>query len=286
MRLATIRGRFHIRRQDHYYDIEQLSGGALPSDPHAVLDRWDEMCEWAARIPLMPTEAGTPVGQAVLDAPVPRPRQIFAVGLNYEAHAEETELAGSQEIPLTFTKFASSIAGPVGELPLTGDCVDWEVELVAVIGRSAFRVSEADAWSFVAGVTVGQDFSDRAVQMTGAPPQFSLGKSFPGFSPIGPELVTVDELEDPDDLHLTCNINGRVVQDGRTSHLIHSVPRLVSLYSRVCRLYPGDLIFTGTPDGVGLGLKPPRYLQPDEVVTTTISGVGTMTHRCVLGAGI
>jgi 2,4-didehydro-3-deoxy-L-rhamnonate hydrolase len=187
---------------------------------------------------------------------------------------------------LTFTKFASSIAGPTGDLPLTGDSVDWEVELVAVIGRSAYRVAEAEAWSYVAGLTIGQDFSDRAVQMTGVPPQFSLGKSFPGFSPIGPELVTVDEFEDPDDLNLVCEVDGKVVQDGRTSQLIHPVSRLVSLYSRVCRLYPGDLIYTGTPEGVGMGHTPPRYLRPGEVVTTTISGVGTMTHHCVVGAGL
>jgi 2-keto-4-pentenoate hydratase/2-oxohepta-3-ene-1,7-dioic acid hydratase in catechol pathway len=286
MRLATIGGRSHIRIGGYYHDLEQVSAGMLPSDPHAVLDRWEEVREWAMHAQPTPTAAGTPVSEAVLDAPVPRPRQIFAVGLNYEAHAVETNLAGSAEIPLTFTKFASSIAGPIGELPLTGDCVDWEVELVAVIGRSAYRVSEADAWGHVAGVTVGQDFSDRAIQMTGAPPQFSLGKSFPGFSPIGPELVTIDELEDPDDLHLVCEIDGRVVQDGRTSHLIHPVSRLVSLYSRVCRLYPGDLIFTGTPDGVGFGLRPPRYLRPGEVVTTTITGVGTMSHRCVEGVGV
>jgi 2,4-didehydro-3-deoxy-L-rhamnonate hydrolase len=286
MRLATIADRAHIRIGDHYFDIAQLSGGTLPSDPHALLDRWDDVCRWAAHARPIPAAVGKPVTEAVLDAPVPRPRQIFAVGLNYAAHAAETELAGSEEIPLTFTKFASSIAGPTGELPLTGDSVDWEVELVAVIGRSAYRVAEAEAWSYIAGLTVGQDFSDRAVQMTGVPPQFSLGKSFPGFSPIGPELVTVDEFEDPDDLHLVCEVDGKVVQDGRTAQLIHPVSRLVSLYSRVCQLYPGDLIYTGTPEGVGMGHTPPRYLRPGEVVTTTISGVGTMTHHCVMGAGL
>lgn len=286
MRLATIDDRSHLRIGDHYYDVQQLSGGTLPSDPQTLLERWDDVVRWAPQATPTPGLVGVPVAEAVLDAPVPRPRQIFAVGLNYAAHAAETDLAGSDEIPLTFTKFASSIAGPTGELLLTGDSVDWEVELVAVIGRTAHRVSEADAWSHVAGLTVGQDFSDRAVQMIGTPPQFSLGKSFPGFGPIGPELVTLDEFANPDDLHLVCAIDGRVVQEGRTSQLIHSVSRLISLYSRVCRLYPGDLIFTGTPDGVGLGQTPPRYLRPGQVVTTTITGVGTMTHRCVTGVGV
>lgn len=284
MRLATIAGRVHIRDGHHYYDLADSSDGVLPSDPLAVLDRWHEVVAWAADATPASAAVGKPVDEVVLEAPVPRPRQIFAVGLNYAAHAAETNLAGSDEIPLTFTKFASSVAGPAGDLLLSGDSVDWEVELVAVIGRTAHRVAESEAWSYVAGLTVGQDFSDRGVQMMGQPPQFSLGKSFPGFAPIGPELVTLDEVDDPDDLHLVCQIDGEVVQNGRTSNLIHPVSRLVSLYSAVCTLYPGDLIFTGTPDGVGLGHNPPRYLRPGEIVTTTIAGVGTMTHRCVSGA--
>jgi 2-keto-4-pentenoate hydratase/2-oxohepta-3-ene-1,7-dioic acid hydratase in catechol pathway len=152
-----------------------------------------------------------------------------------------------------------------------------------VIGRHAHRIAREKAWDHVAGLTVGQDFSDRAVQLEGAPPQFSLGKSFPGYGPLGPVLVSPDELDDPDDLHLTCTINGETVQDGRTSSLLHSVPALVAALSEICPLGPGDVIFTGTPDGVGMGREPARYLRPGDVVVTTIVGIGSMTHRCVAG---
>src|SRR5690606_10051176 len=123
-----------------------------------------------------------------LGAPVGRPGQIFAVGLNYASHAAETGLTGGVETPLTFTKFRSSITGPRGQLILPSDTVDWEVELVVVMGRHAYQVPEDDAWEFVAGLTLGQDLSERTGQMQGQPPQFSLAKSYPGFAPLGPHL--------------------------------------------------------------------------------------------------
>ena len=180
-----------------------------------------------------------------------------------------------------FTKFVSSFAGPTGEIVLAGSTVDWEVELVAVIGRRARQVVPQDAWDHIAGLTVGQDLSERTVQMAGPAPQFSLGKSFPGFSPTGPWLVTADEFEDRDDLALGCSVNGEAVQKGRTSDLVFPVPALIAELSAVVPLEPGDVIFTGTPAGVGMGSSPQRFLQPGEVLTSSIEGVGELRQTFV-----
>ena len=160
-----------------------------------------------------------------------------------------------------------------------GGHTDWEVELVAVIGRRAERVRAADALSYVAGYTVGQDISERILQSAARPPQFSLGKSLPGFGPIGPWLVTLDELEDPNDLELGCAVNGEQMQHGRTRDLIFSVPALIEKLSATLPLLPGDLIFTGTPAGVGLGRVPPRWLAPGDELVTYIAGIGELRHR-------
>jgi 2,4-diketo-3-deoxy-L-fuconate hydrolase len=150
-----------------------------------------------------------------------------------------------------------------------------------VIGKAAFRVASADAWDHVAGLTVGQDFSERVVQAQGPAPQFSLGKSFPGFGPTGPWLVTPDEFANADDIALECRINDRLVQQGRTKDLIFPIPELIAYISSICRLYPGDLIFTGTPEGTGAGRVPPQFLQAGEVVVSSIEGIGALRNRCV-----
>ena len=149
-------------------------------------------------------------------APVPRPRQVFAIGLNYAAHAAEAGVE-SPTFPPTFTKFPTCLTGPDATVELPSEFVDWEVELVVVIGRLAHEVAEGNGWSHVAGLTVGQDLSERIVQTRPPAPQFSLGKSFPGFGPIGPWVVTPDELDNPDDLALGCTVNGEEVQKSRTS---------------------------------------------------------------------
>lgn len=185
-------------------------------------------------------------------------------------------------MPPVFTKYATSITGPVTEVALPeGGHTDWEVELVVVVGRRAYRVSEADAWSHIAGLTVGQDISERIIQMAGPAPQFSLGKSYPGFAPMGPWLVTPDEFDNPDDLELTCAINGEEVQRGRTRHLIFSVPTLIARLSEVLPLLPGDVIFTGTPAGVGLGRSPQRWLAPGDELVSAIAGIGELRQRFV-----
>src|SRR5207245_10139923 len=162
--------------------------------------------------------------------PVLAPSQVFGIGLNYREHAAESGV-DAPDVPPVFTKFRSCLAGPSAAVGLPSDRVDWEVELVAVIGRSAERVREEKAWSCVAGLMVGQDLSERTVQLTGPVPQFSLGKSFPGFGPIGPALVTLDDIADPDDLALRCGVDGETLQEGRTRDMIFPVPELIARLS-------------------------------------------------------
>lgn len=279
MRIATYADRLTLLTPSAV-DVETTSRGRFAADPAAVYPRWDEFREWADAVSGdEPSSVAAEASQ--LGAPSPRPRQVFAIGLNYRTHAAEAGLA-PPEHPPTFTKFPSCITGPSGPVHLPpGGCVDWEVELVAVIGREAREVDSAAAWAHVAGLTIGQDFSERVLQTTGPAPQFSLGKSFAGFGPIGPCLVTPDELDDPDDLELECAVNGETVQKDRTSSLIFPVSELVARLSTVCTLYPGDLVFTGTPSGVGHARRPRWYLQPGDQVTSRIEGLGTMTQTCV-----
>jgi 2-keto-4-pentenoate hydratase/2-oxohepta-3-ene-1,7-dioic acid hydratase in catechol pathway len=156
---------------------------------------------------------------------------------------------------------------------------DWEIELVVVVGTAMSDVAEQDVWGHVAGLTIGQDLSERISQMAGPVPQFSLGKSLPGFTPMGPWLVTPDEFGDPDDVELLCMLNGEQMQKGRTSELIFSVPALLSRLSARLPLYPGDVIFTGTPAGVGLGRQPQRWLAAGDELVSTIEGIGELRQR-------
>ena len=275
MRLANLANRLTLLRDGLALDVEEASEGRFASDPQAVYDEWDALVEWAGG-----AHGGAPLDPTLLGPPVPRPRQVFALGLNYAMHAHEAGLE-LPPMPLTFTKFPTCIVGPHVEVDVATDRVDWEVELVAVIGRRAHRVGAADAWSHVAGLTVGQDISARDIQMTGSPPQFSLGKSFPGFGPTGPWLVTPDELPDRDDLAIGCAVNGEQMQEDRTSSMLFSIPEMVARLSAICPLLPGDLIFTGTPSGVGNRMEPPRYLRPGDELVSTIEGIGSITTRFV-----
>jgi 2-keto-4-pentenoate hydratase/2-oxohepta-3-ene-1,7-dioic acid hydratase in catechol pathway len=159
--------------------------------------------------------------------------------------------------------------------------VDWEIEVVAVIGRGGRRITREKAWDAVAGLTVGQDLSERVLQMAGTPAQFSLGKSHEGFGPIGPVVVSPDEFDDRDDIGFESWLNGETMQSGRTSEMIFAVAELVSQLSDVCELLPGDLIFTGTPAGVGNRRTPPRYLQPGETLVSRVEGIGEIRQTFV-----
>jgi 2,4-didehydro-3-deoxy-L-rhamnonate hydrolase len=283
MRIANLSGRLVVVSGDPgaevVYDVERHSGGRFGPDPQAVYDDWAEFVAWAGTAAW---EDGSRVDFDALGAPIPRPRQVLAVGLNYRDHAAESGLPVPEGEPPIFTKFPSCITGPRGEVALPpGGHTDWEVELVVVIGKTARQVAIGDALDHVAGYTVGQDISERILQLAAQPPQFSLGKSLPGFGPVGPWVVTLDELADPNDLALSCAINGEVVQDSRTSALIFSVPALIVKLSAAMTLLPGDIIFTGTPAGVGLGRTPPRWLTDGDVLTTQIEGIGQLRHRFV-----
>ncbi|WP_063726457.1 fumarylacetoacetate hydrolase family protein [Streptomyces sp. RTd22] len=276
MRTTTRAGRMCLVTGEAVIDVEQASGGRFPADPLTVFEEWDAFRSWAAELEAAGVQA--PAGP---DGSVsPTPRQVFAIGLNYRDHAEEAGLA-APESPSVFTKFATALTGPDTQLRLPGGRVDWEAELVVVMGRRAEHVAAGEAWSYVAGLTVGQDYSERDVQSVGPVPQFSLGKSFPGFAPTGPVLVTADEFADPDDLAIECLVNGESVQKSRTSSMIFPVPELIARLSAVCPLLPGDLIFTGTPSGVGHARTPQRYLRPGDEVVTRIEGIGQLRQTCV-----
>lgn len=275
MKLANIDGRAALVLGDQTTDVATATDGRFGPDLMALYDQWDEFRAFAATV----TTTTGPLVEAALRNPVPQPRQVFAIGLNYRSHAEEAG-ATLPEVPAVFTKFPASLAGPFDDITVAGPSVDWEVELVVVIGRTADRVTTADAWSHVAGVTIGQDISDRHLQFA-AGAQFSLGKSRRGYGPIGPWLVTPDELNNRDDLGLGCSVNGEKMQDARTTDLVFDVPDLIAELSAVLPLLPGDVIFTGTPAGVGVTRKPPRFLQPGDTLETWIEGIGTIRNRIV-----
>jgi 2-keto-4-pentenoate hydratase/2-oxohepta-3-ene-1,7-dioic acid hydratase in catechol pathway len=280
LRLLNANGRAGIQFGNRYVDVERVSGGRYSSDPMHLLQQWEAFRDWAAG--LSESAADADVNESELGPPVPRPTKVFGVGLNYRTHAAESGLEAPKS-PIIFTKFPNCLVGPQAEVELSSAYVDWEVELVVVIGRRGRRIAEAQAFDYVAGYCVGQDISDRKIQFADKPPQFSMGKSIDTFGPIGPALVTLDALPNPDDLALTCDVSGERMQDARTSDMIFSVAELVSFLSGRCTMEPGDLIFTGTPSGVGSARNPRRYLREAEVIVSTIEHIGTMKNRCIAG---
>lgn len=255
-------------------DVEGASAGRFSSDPQRIYERWFEFVEWAEETP---AAEPVPFGTQQLGPPAPRPAQVFGIGANYHDHAAEGGL-DAPEWPMVFTKYVSSFTGPVGEIELPSDAVDWEVELVFVIAQLARNVPVERGWDYVAGLTVGQDLSEREVQLRGAVPQMTMGKSLPGFSPMGPYLVTPDSLPNPDALEISCSVDGETVQQASTGGLVFSVPALVAELSAMMPLLPGDVVFTGTPAGVGLARTPARFLQPGEELVSRIEGIGEMRH--------
>lgn len=258
-------------------DLERLTGGAFTHDPMDAFARWPEIQRVAASIDDSSAET---FAARELRAPSPHPSQIFGIGLNYRAHAVETG-APIPDSPLTFTKFPSSINAPNGEIPITVATADWEIEVVLVIGSGGRNIPQERAWDAVAGVCVGQDISDRLLQRATQPPQFNLGKSRQGYTPFGPWLVDAASLPSRDALSLTCTLNGEEVQRSNSNDLIFDVPRLVAYLSGIVELTPGDVIFTGTPSGVGGARKPPRFLAPGDTLVSTVDGIGSITNRCV-----
>ncbi len=216
-----------------------------------------------------------------LGSPVARPSKIVCIGLNYKDHAKETGAATPAE-PILFLKSTTALTGPNDFIiiPKNSQKTDWEVELAVVIGSKASYVEEEDAMNYVAGYCLHNDVSERAFQleMGGT---WDKGKGCDSFAPIGPYLATPDEIVDIDNCRLWLNVNGQLMQDGNTSNLIFNIPHLISYVSQFMTLIPGDIISTGTPAGVGLGMKPPVYLKPGDVVELGIDGLGKSTQHVI-----
>lgn len=284
MRFVNADGRAALLVDGEVHDLNIISGGRIPPTPMTVvLDHWDEALE-VHRAGVF--GGGRPLSSVYLGPPLPAPRSIYAVGLNYRRHAEETG-AEVTAIPPVFTKFPSSVSGPYDDIVLpTGEgTTDWEAELAFVVGTGGRHLAASQALSSLRGFMVAQDVSERFVQLA-AGRQFSLGKSYDSFCPIGPAIVTLDELRDPLNLRITCRVNRVVVQEESTADMIVDVPHLVELLSSVMTLTAGDLCLTGTPAGVGVARNPPRFLRAGDIVETEISGLGFMRNRCVAEAAI
>jgi 2,4-didehydro-3-deoxy-L-rhamnonate hydrolase len=295
MRFANVQGRGalvvgapgsngHVtERVDHAIDIATATRGALPSDPAVYVDlaHHPALREVAATID--PTQYPV-LDPATLGAPVPRPPKGFGVGLNYRSHAIESGREMPTE-PHLFGKTDNCVTGPFDPIviPAGRHEIDFEAEVVIVFGRPCKGATEADAWSYLAGVTCGQDISDRGEQFRPPLKQFTIAKSYDTFGPIGPLLVTPDEFANRDALALTGVVSGEMMQQANTDDLIFSIPALVAWLSRFITFGPGDLVWTGTPGGVGEARSPQRYLRAGDVVETTITGVGTMRNPVVAG---
>lgn len=282
--MANVGGRAKLLVGNGAIDVESASEGKLGPSPGAIYDEWDNFRRWADYFLVkgQPSALSEPFSDAQAGPPSPTPRQVFAVALNYSEHAAESGFTPPND-PLIFCKFVSAFSGPVSEVVLPEGRVDWETELVVVISKSARRIDAAEGWAHVAGLTVGQDISERVLQRSGPAPQYGLAKSFPGFAPTGPFLVTPDELANPDDLAIGCEVNGHIMQDGRTSSMIFPVSALVAYLSGIVTLYPGDVIFTGTPSGVGMGRDPQVFLEAGDHLRSHIEGIGELHQHFVAG---
>lgn len=282
MKIANINGRACIVTPTGGIDIETTSEGKFRADPHLVIEQLELLKTWYRQTKLEedPSLSTVKLQQDLsrLQSPAPAPSQVFAIGLNYKAHGDEVAMAVPSE-PMVFTKFPSSIAGPGNTIPLPSDTVDWEVELVVVIGKSGRNIPKTSAQDHIAGYCVGQDISQRVLQMANTPPQFSIAKSFAAFAPMGPWLTTSDEV-DVNSLRLICREGEEILQDGNTRDMIFNVPTLIEYISAICELRVGDIIFSGTPDGVGFVRKPPRYIQDGWLLESSIEGLGSLANPC------
>lgn len=282
MRLANLSGRATVVVDGRAVDVERASGSSLGSDPMLLADLSNH--DALRRIAAAAVPGDWPVvDETRLGAPVPRPPKGLGVALNYRQHATESNLAIPEE-PHLFAKTENCVCGPFDDIivPAGRDKVDYEAELVIAFGRTCSKATRGDAWSYIAGVMCGQDISDRGEQFRLPVKQFTIAKSYDTFGPIGPYLVTPDEFADPDALDLIGRLSGVEMQRTSTSDLIFGVPALVEWLSRFITFQPGDLVWTGTPGGVGEAQQPPRFLRAGDVVETEIPGIGCMRNPVVV----
>ncbi len=269
-RTAALRG-------EAYVDLNQ-SDSSLPTSMRDLLALGDECLTMAAAA----ITKGKPLGDIKLLAPVPDPQKVICIGLNYADHAKESSMDPPPE-PVVFNKFATAVAAEGDEItvPRNAEAVDYEAELVVVIGKGGRDIAESEALSHVAGYTCGNDVSARDWQLNKPGKQWLLGKTFDGFAPFGPHLVTRDEVADPGQLRIQLRLNGQTLQDSSTNQLIFNIPQLIAYLSQVCTLLPGDVLFTGTPPGVGFARKPPVLLKPGDKCEVEIEKLGVLRNRFV-----
>jgi 2-keto-4-pentenoate hydratase/2-oxohepta-3-ene-1,7-dioic acid hydratase in catechol pathway len=281
MRLASIQTadgpRAAVQLGERFVDLSAYDP-ALPSSVRGLLTAGPGALARARGAAAQPS-AGLPADRVTLLPPVPDPAKIICLGLNYRDHALETGKAIPTE-PVLFSKYATTLIGPADPivLPRVSNRVDFEAELVVVIGRRGRYIPEAEAMGYVAGYTVGHDVSARDWQFKGETRQWLAGKTFDTFAPTGPVLVTADEVPDPHTLPIRLRLNGKTMQDSNTRQLIFGVPQILAYVSQIVTLEPGDLIFTGTPPGVGDARKPPVYLKDGDDVEVEIEGLGVLRN--------
>lgn len=257
----------------------------LPSDPATffsygfeVIKKAQVAYEFISKSPQATKKYTTK--EVILGPPNPKPEKIICVGLNYADHIKEM---GSElhEYPVLFSKFNNALIGPddsIEKSPLTNK-LDYEVELVVMIGKEASEVKQEDAYEYIAGYTIGNDISARDLQKR--TPQWLQGKTLDRSTPIGPWMVSADEISNPESLNIRSFVNGELRQQSNTSHFIFNIPFLIEFISNIMTLQPGDLIFTGTPDGVGMGMNPQQFLNEGDVVTLEIDGIGKLENKVI-----
>ena len=274
-KLANIEGRAALVEGDNYYDLETISNGKFNNDTSNALTNLVGLSELSED--LSKSEPSGLLHDIKIDAPISAPKNCYAVGLNYRNHAEEAGM-DIPSVPMVFTKHTTCLVGPNSTIEMRSDHVDYEAELVVVIGKSGKDIQKDNAWDHVAGLCAGQDISDRTVQFSSNPPQFNLGKSFDTFGPMGPYLVSPDGLQDKESLEIECKVNQEVRQKDNTNDLIFDVPSIISYISEIVTLNTGDVIFTGTPGGVGV--MEGKFLKEGDVLRTSIEGIGVLENRC------
>jgi 2-keto-4-pentenoate hydratase/2-oxohepta-3-ene-1,7-dioic acid hydratase in catechol pathway len=283
MKLVTYKtendARLGLLRDDHVIDLAAASDGRLPPDMLTFLRQGEPALKLARQVAENGT-ASTPASDVTLLAPIPNPSKIVAIGLNYMDHCREQNVK-PPERPIIFCKFSTAVVGPGATIrwdPALTQQVDYEVELGVVMGRLARRVPAAEALDYVAGYTICNDVTARDLQHGDR--QWVRGKSLDTFCPLGPWLVTREEVPDPQDLSLRCTLNGQVMQDSTTAEMIFGVAYLIEFISRALTLLPGDVIATGTPHGVGVFRSPQVFMKDGDVVTVEVEGLGQLTNDC------
>jgi 2-keto-4-pentenoate hydratase/2-oxohepta-3-ene-1,7-dioic acid hydratase in catechol pathway len=269
-------------QQDQVINLHLASAGKLPDDMLQFLQLGDSAMEMARAL-VAEHPAGVAVDSVKLLAPIVNPQKVVAIGLNYMDHVRESGFE-VPEFATMFCKYPSSIIGDGDDIRWSQQLtqqVDYEAELALVIGKTARRVAAGDAYDYIAGYLNCNDVTARDLQFRPGD-QWLRGKCLDSFCPLGPWLVSADEIPDPHDLSIQCRVNGQVLQDSNTSEIIHRIPQLIEYLSEAFTLQPGDVIITGTPHGVGAFRKPPLWLTDGDIVEVEVEGLGVLRNHCVL----